>query len=127
MLRSCLLACLLVCLLLAPGCVAVVAGAAAAGTIQYVRNEAVRTYDAPQGATWAATLKSLRDQGYPVDPSLAEGKKGCALEVNDVKVWLVKVTPKTTQVRIRVGTFDTNAHREKARRILDGVAGHLGP
>ncbi len=126
MIRSASLACLLMLLVFAPGCAAVVAGAAAAGTVQYVRNEAARDYDATVDATWSATLGSLRDQGYPVDPSASYAGRGGALEVNDVKVWVGSLGPAKSRVRIRVGTFDTDKHRNQAHRILDGISAHLG-
>lgn len=113
-------------LLLAPGCVAVVAGAAAVGAVQYFRNEAVREYPATREATWAATLQTLRDLGYPVDPSTGYGSSQGSLEVNEVKLRVYGTEGGQTRVAVRVGTFKTQAHRDQAKRILDGIAQVMG-
>jgi hypothetical protein len=126
MTRPILLLSLIALVLPATGCAAVVAGAAATGTIQYLRNEASRDYAATPEATWTATLQALRDHGYPVDPSAAYAQRGGRLEVNDVKVWVRPYGAGRTRVRLRVGTFDTDAHRERARLVLDAVGAHLG-
>lgn len=109
-----------------PGCVAVVAGAAAAGTIQYVRNEASRDYAATVEATWAAALQVLQERGLPVDPAAPVGPSGGTLDVGDVHLEVFARGTDRTRVRVRVGTFDTNTNREEARLILDGVAERLG-
>ena len=107
------------------GCVAVAAGAAAAGTVQYLRNESSRAYAATPEATWSAAFAALRDEGYPVDPSAGRTAPG-DFEIDDVELEVRTSRAGATLVTVRVGTFDTRAHGEKARRILDGIATRLG-
>ncbi len=123
MLLPCSLALLLA---LAPGCVAVVAGAAAAGTMSYVTNETARSYPATVDATWSATFEALRDVGYPVDPSMTYGADKDEFEIEDVKVQVKGDGSATTRVWVRVGTFDGDDNREKAQRILDAISKRIG-
>ncbi len=114
-------------LALGPGCAAVVAGAAAAGTMSYVSNESARTYPATVEATWMATLEALREVGYPVDPSVPFGRDGSDFEVEDAKVQVRGGEQAgTTRVWVRVGTFDSAEHRQKAARILDAIGRRIG-
>ncbi len=113
-------------LALTPGCVAVVAGAAAAGTMKYVSNESARTFPATINATWSATLEGLRDVGYPVDASVPFERQGGEFEIQDVKVQVKAGKPGMTRVWVRVGTFDNEKNRTKAQRILDAIAKRLG-
>lgn len=117
---------LLVLLLLAPGCAAAVVGAAAVGTVQYVRNEAYRDYSATVEATWSATLEAMRDLAYPVDPTVPYGQDGGTLRVNDVWVRVQATKDGKSRVRVRIGTFRNAEHRVRAKSILDGVARRLG-
>ena len=125
--RFCAFLLLSAALILTPGCAAVVVGAAAAGTMKIVSNESARTYPATVDATWMATLESLREVGYPVDPSVPFGRDGSDFEVEDVKVQVRSgEEPGTTRVWVRVGTFDNEKNREKAGRILDGIQRRVG-
>lgn len=124
--RFCAFLLLSAALSLTPGCAAVVVGAAAAGTMKIVSNESARTYPATVDATWMATLESLREVGYPVDPSVPFGRDGSDFEVEDVKVQVRSGEPGMTRVWVRVGTFDNEKNREKARRILDGIQRRVG-
>jgi hypothetical protein len=109
----------------AAGCVAVAAGAAAAGTVEYVRNASAREVSADVPTTWSAVFESLREQGYPVDPTLTRTGAG-SFDIEDAKVAVQPTKNGRTRVTVRVGTFDTQAHRDRARRILDGVQARLG-
>ncbi len=126
MARLSLLAFLLLTVSLAPGCAAVVAGAAAAGTMNIVGNESARSYPATVEATWMAALEALREVGYPVDPSVPYGRDGSEFEVDDVKVQVRGGDAGTSRVWVRVGTFDNAKNRDKAGRILDAIGRRVG-
>lgn len=113
-------------LALTPGCVAVVAGAAAAGTMSYASNESARSFPATMDATWTASLEALREVGYPVDPSVPYQAGRDEFEMDDVEVQLSSDGKGTTRVFVRVGTFDNKKNREKARKILDAIEKRVG-
>lgn len=122
------LPCMCLVFLLSPGCAAVVAGAAGAGTVKYLANGSERNYAADVQTTWTATLASLRDIGYPVDPATGVPSNG-ALDVGDAKI---RVRPANdgdggSIVWARFGTFDNRKNREKTHRLLDGVGARLAP
>ena len=120
-------------LLLLPlaGCVAVAAGAIAAaavyGVIKYENNEAVRYYEASYKDTYAATLKVMRSEGYPVQEGLEPDADGDQkVEIDNAYAKVKREGEKSTAVRIRIGTFETEEHKSKAERILNGIAKELG-
>ena len=109
------------------GCVAVAAGAAAGyGTAQYVRNPEVRSYSASLTATWSATVASMRDAGYPVAPDARPAGNVGRLALNDAVVDVWQVSESETNVRVKIGTFTTDAHRAMSDRIHDGIAARVG-
>ena len=127
MMRLILPALLAVLLALTPGCVAVVAGAAAAGTMAYVSNESAKSYAASPDAAWTATLEALRDVGYAVDPSAMPYQSGRdEFEMEDVKIQVRGGDAGTTRVWVRVGTFNNEKNREKAAAIHAALAKRLG-
>lgn len=109
-----------------PACAAAVVGAGAVGAVQYFRNEAQRAYPATVEATWSATLEAMRDLAYPVDPTVKYGQNGGVLVLNDVKVKVQERSPSGSMVAVRVGTFNTEEHRIRAKNILDGISRRLG-
>ncbi len=109
------------------GCVAVAVGAAAAfGVIKHENNEASRYYEAALKPTFDATVESMRAEGFPVPEGLAPGTKEGEIAAGDARVRVISRDEKVTSVLVRIGTFDTEEHRIKSRRILDGVAQRLG-
>jgi len=126
--RRTVLLLLAVALLALPGCVAVAAGAAAGyGTSRYVRNDDVRDYAAGFSAVWTATLASMKDAGYPVATDATATATQGALAVNDATVNVWQVAENLTRVRIRIGTFSTDAHRRVSAQIHDGIAQRTPP
>lgn len=126
MLRSAAAVLLVSAIALTPACAAAVVGAGALGTVQYLRNEATRDYAATVEATWSATLESMRDLAYPVDPTVKYGQNGGTLVLNDVRVKVNERAPSGSRVSVRVGTFSTDEHRSRAKNILDGISRRLG-
>jgi hypothetical protein len=107
-------------------CIAVAAGAAAGyGTHQYVTNEVTRDYPADLTRTWQATLAAMREQGYPVAEGVPHGPNEGRLEINDAKVVVERTGPTSSRVRARIGTFETDGHRQRATSILDAVSRRL--
>jgi hypothetical protein len=108
------------------GCVAVAAGAAGVGTVKYLSNGAERTYPADTTSAWIATLESLRDLGYPVDPASPYPNHG-TLALGDASGQVRPAGEGRSVVRVRFGTFDNASNRERARRFLDAVGSRLTP
>jgi hypothetical protein len=110
-----------------PGCIVVAAGAAAGyGTAQIVRNADVRDYDGSLPVVWAATLASVREAGYPVALDAPADPTGATLAVNDLSVGAWAVGEGRTRVRVRVGTFTTDAHRRTTAAVHAGIAAKVG-
>jgi len=119
---------LLLLLLVAPlgGCVALAVGAAAVyGATKYDSNEMSQEYRANLDETWHATVAELGEMGYPVQQGTKPGRTEGKVEINDVVVRVEKLADERTQVRVRVGTFETEDHRRKARLLLQGIANRI--
>jgi hypothetical protein len=114
--------------LLLPGCLALAAAAGAAaayGYVQYTDNEAYRDYRADVDATFDAATSVLRQQGYHV-PASTFRSVGGEVDVDDVKLKVTANSSKSSRVTVRVGTFSTQAHKDRAGRILESIAIRLG-
>ena len=108
------------------GCIAVAAGAAAGyGTAQYLKNSDTRNYSAGSAATWKATVDTLTCEGYCVSPCACITDQGGRIESGDATVVVEALTENATRVQVRIGTFSTAEHRQRAARILDGIAARL--
>ncbi len=118
---------LLVALLLAaPGCVAVAVGAAAVyGAIKYSNNEATQDYQVDLDTVWQATIESMSDLGYDVSKDAQHGPTEGVIERDDAWVKVEQHAGGMTRVRVRVGTFETDDHKRRARLILEGIAKRL--
>ncbi|MGH7162374.1 MAG: DUF3568 family protein [Planctomycetota bacterium] len=114
---------------LLPGCIvaAVAVGAAATyGVIKYSENEASQDFKANVEKTWAATIAAMREQGYPVSEGAKCGPTGGKVEVSDATVHVEKHAEDFTRVRVRIGTFETDEHKRRARLLLEDIAKRLG-
>lgn len=111
--------------LLGPGCVfvgaAAVGAAAAYGAIKYLENGAEVEFPAELSTTWEGTVAGLRTEGFPVDPETRWGAVGGKLTFGEVSVEVEPLAPKRTRVFVKVGTFETEGNRRRARRILEAV------
>lgn len=111
----------------ATGCVAVAVGAAAGyGAYKYATNDETRAFAKPLPEVWVAALDSLREQGHPVAPAAAPDPNRASVTIDDVTLTATASSPDVTHVTVRIGTFDTAAHRARARRILDAISRRLG-
>lgn len=121
--------CLIATAWLASGCAAVLIGggvAAGVGTAVYVRGELKSTESVPLDGAWAASLKALGELKLPVVTKQKDGLSGniAARTAADkrVQLQLKKVSDKTTEIRIRVGTFGDES---QSRLILDQLKKHF--
>ena len=109
------------------GCVAVAVGAAAGyGAYKVATNDESRAYGRPLPEVWVAALDSLREAGHPVAPAAAPNPNQASVSIDDVTLTVTATSPDVTHVVVRIGTFDTAAHRARARRILDAISRRLG-
>jgi hypothetical protein len=105
------------------GCIAIAAGAAGGyAAAQYARNDDVRDYAAGFARTWPAVLASMRDAGYPVALDAPGTPPSGRIAITDAVVDVLEVAVGTTRVRVRVGTFTSDAHRRMAGQIHAGIA-----
>jgi len=118
-------------LLLTQGCLLLVAGAAAGGTVSYVGDELRVIADTPMDRAWVAANAAMKDMEYTVIPAethkdAISGKIG-ARNARDQKVLvqLFRQTDKATEVRVRVGAFDTSANKAAAQAFYDKMKKRL--
>ena len=105
------------------GCVLLVAGGAAAGTVSYVDNELHATVEVRFEKAWVAANAALKSLKMPVTSSNKDAAYGKLESRNaqDQPV-VIQVTRKSegvTQVRVRVGTFSTAANKAGAQLVYD--------
>lgn len=111
-----------------PGCVvaAVAVGAAGAyGVVQYVDNESTRTFPATLPDTWDATVSAMKGLGYRVPDEASHGLTQGFIEAGETSVTLEIVPGTRTEVRVRVGTFDSDEHRRQGEELLEAIGYEL--
>jgi hypothetical protein len=119
----------------AQGCGALfLVGAAAgggAGAISYVNNELRTTLEVGMDRAWNAAVASMQDLQFRViqDKTVKDATGGTvyARDAKDqpVIIQLIRQSDRVTEIRVRVGTFDTAANREMAQLVYDKIKGHL--
>jgi hypothetical protein len=121
-------------LVAAQGCALFVVGAvagAAAGTVSYVGNELHATQEVSIDRAWSAANGAVQDLQFPViaDKTFKDATGGTltARTAKDqpVRIQLVRTSDRLTEVRIRVGTFDTAANRSTAQLLWDKMKARL--
>lgn len=115
--------------LLASGCMllAIGAGAAAgAGTVAYLQGELKANQDAPLAGVLKAAEAALKDMQFTVTERTEGPARGKLLARGEgdkrVEIALVALTPKATEIRIRVGVFGDEA---LSRKILEKILKRL--
>jgi len=134
-LKELILAVVLVsCLVFAQGCALFVVGAvagAAAGTVSYVGNELRSTQDVSIDKAWSAANDAVRELQFPViaDKTYKDATGGTltarTAKDQQVRIQLLRNSDRVTEIRIRVGTFDTTANRDTAQLVWDKMRGRL--
>ncbi len=117
---------MLVAMVITSGCVALVVGAAVgAGTVAYVGGELKATDEVAFDRAWSATLKAMDDLQFKVTKQQKDALEGLlvARRADDtpVTVRVRKQGEKTTEIRIRVGTF---GNETLSRTIHDKIKSH---
>ena len=120
---------LMVGVLAAQGCalllVGAVAGGAAAGTVSYFGNELRVVHEASVDRAWNAATAAVNELQFPVNQqkSHKDGTGGLLVAKNaksqDVIIEIVRQSDRLTEVRVRVGTFDTEQNRAAAQLVYD--------
>lgn len=108
------------------GCVVVAVGAAAAGTVAYVRGDLQATLDADYERALRATREGLSRMKYALVSDRSDAISGqfvarTALDKR-VEVDVTKGSERATQLRIRVGVF---GDEEISRALLDQIKASL--
>lgn len=105
------------------GCVLLVAGGAAAGTVSYVDAELHATVEVAFERTWIAANAALKDLKMPVTSSNKDAAYGKLESRNaqdqPVIIQMTRKTGTVTQIRVRVGTFSTAANKAGAQLVYD--------
>ncbi len=115
---------------LTAGCAAVLVGGAAAaagvGTYAYVSGELKGSEAVSLDRAWSASQAAMKDLEFPITNKAKDALQGelTARTAADkrIVVKLKKVSDKTTDIRIRVGTFGDET---VSRLILDKIKSHF--
>ncbi len=122
------------CLMGAQGCALFVIGAAVGagvGTASYVGNELRVTREVSLDRAWSAANDAVKDMEFRVDKTktLKDAMSGTIVATTaqnqPVHVQVLRQSDKLTEIRIRVGTFDTTANRQSAQLIYDKMNKYL--
>ena len=110
------------------GCALFLVGAAAgagAGSISYMSNELRTTQNVTVDGAWKAANAAMQELQFPViaSKSVKDATGGTLYGHNakdqPIRIQLLRQSDSVTEIRVRVGTFDTDANRETARLIYD--------
>ena len=116
------------------GCALLLVGAAAgaaAGTVSFVANELRVTHETTVDRAWGAATATLTELQFTVIQSKSsKDATGGVLQARNAKdqpvvVQLFRRSDRLTEVRVRVGTFDTTANRATAQLIYDKMRPRL--
>jgi ABC-type sugar transport system substrate-binding protein len=112
--------------LLTAGCAAVAVGAAAGGTVAYVRGDLEVTYDHSLERVFDAARAAMDDLGFATvsDRGDRTGGEIVARTARDRRVQIVlePVADQVTKVRIRIGTF---GDQDLSMRINEAIRERL--
>jgi hypothetical protein len=114
-----------------PACIVAAAAVAAGavGYVQYEKNEAYQDFKRGIGPVWRACRAALDAQGYEirgdVAKTLPEDATQGEIEGEDYRVRVERYEGDVIRVRVRIGTFDTEDNRRKARLLLEEVGKKL--
>jgi hypothetical protein len=126
----------LVCGLVATqGCALFVVGAAAVGagvgTASYMGNELRITREVTLDNAWTAANDAVKELEFRVDKSktvkdaMSGTIEAMTAQNQPVRIQVLRQSDKLTEIRVRVGTFDTTANRQSAQLIYDKMNKHL--
>ena len=116
------------------GCALFLIGAgagAAVGAVSYTGNELCVMQDATLNHTWKAAITAMREMEFIIIPAEThkDGLGGIVYGQNAkkqrVQIQLLRHTEQITEIRIRVGEFDTAANKAAAQLLYDKLKAHL--
>ena len=116
------------------GCALFVVGAAAgagAGTASYIGNELRVTRPISFELAWSAARETVKELEFRVDESktvkdaLSGTLEATTAQNQPVRIQILRPSDTLTEIRIRVGTFDTDANRRSEQLIYDKMNKHL--
>jgi hypothetical protein len=112
--------------LLSTGCVLLVGAGAGAGAIAYIKGESIRTYDSPMkdvtlAAQKAFTSLTISATGTNIG-EIESTLEGTMKDESKVTVKFISKTPKTTEVKIRVGVIE---NKNASERIHEEILKNL--
>ena len=107
------------------GCLALFAAAAVGGVgyVEYEANEAYQDFDVELEPVWDAALEVLEDQGHALTSEYPHKSDEGVIHLEAEGVWVkVERTDQDyTRVRVRIDTFDSPEHRERATALLVAI------
>ena len=121
-------------ILASQGCALFLVGAAAgagAGTVSYMGNELHATQDVSVDRAWTAANAAMQDLQFAIikDKTVKDLTSGIVYARNakdqTVSIRLERQSDRMTEIRVRVGTFDTTANRQMAQLVYDKMKSHL--
>jgi hypothetical protein len=116
------------------GCALFVVGAAVsagAGAVSYMGNELRVTQEISVERAWRAGRAAMQDLQFSIDQakSVKDGTGGTVLARNakdqPIRILLLRQTDRVTEIRVRVGMFDTAANRELGQLVYDKMKSHF--
>ena len=116
------------------GCALLLIGAgagAAIGVSSYEGNELRVTQDVPLNRAWAAATAAMREMEFAVSSAdthkdgLGGLVQGRTAKDQVVRIQLIRQTDTTTEIRVRVGEFDTVANKAATQALYDKLKAHL--
>ncbi|MBI5849880.1 MAG: DUF3568 family protein [Planctomycetes bacterium] len=112
---------------------AAVAAAAVFGTVKYTENGVERDFKQDLTTCFDAAKKAMKENGYAVPDESKPGPTEGKLTVGDAVIEVSRRPGETasadddfTHVLAKVGTFDSDETRRKAKLLMDAVARSLG-
>ena len=107
------------------GCIALFAAAAVGtvGYVQYEANEAFQDFEIDLEQVWDAAITVLRSQGHELADDYPHASDGGVIHLEAEGVWVKveRTDQEFTRVRVRIDTFDTPDHRERATVLLVAI------
>jgi hypothetical protein len=116
------------------GCALFLVGAAAgagAGTASYMGNELHVTQEVNMDRAWSAANAAMQELQFRIiqDKTVKDATSATVYARNakdqEVCIRLNRQSDRLTDIRVRVGTFDTTANREMAQLLYDKMKRHL--
>jgi len=116
------------------GCALFLIGAGAGtavGVVSYSGNELHSTQDVGLNRAWEAATAAMTDMEFTIIPAETrkDGSGGVVRGRNakdqPVRIQLLRLADKVTEIRVRVGEFDTAANKAAAQALYDKLKVHL--